>query len=515
MQLAPTSIPATLQITPQNLPTGQSLTPTALTAFGSNLLSSAGQLISIQPSLQQNCQPQQFINIQQELLQSEQQQQKQTKVFNRNLVSSNLKEHTKGDELLESNKLKGFQTTNGNKLKMIPQTINNSDDIETGNNFSQQIMQQIQQQESFDNISTIQTQHGGVTVHRVKATPPSIASSTALTILNKKSPTQMSQTKIPNTNISKLPIINKQNITISRITPQSSVSSVIPTTKGGQVHQSQINNNKLNSNTGELNGEAAKTLQTTVMTGIGKKNVRPITNHVPSNNVSTSLEMASTMQNAGHSNEVISTNQNTRSLSKTKSVCEPAPPKRVYKRMKSNEVDVSIAQQPNKIIMVDNEGLDLAKSSKHTIVVTSKPSYANPVKSITKKVATNDKVDENLNTVAETNSMPITASAITLTTSKLTSTTSRSTPSNDLVDSTFQCLTCNRTFKKKELLTQHVKLHAGVRPFKCTEEGCQKAFSRKEHLLRHLISHTGKKMFSCDFCQKPFSRKDNLSKHRK
>ncbi|XP_011196862.2 uncharacterized protein LOC105221518 [Zeugodacus cucurbitae] len=78
-----------------------------------------------------------------------------------------------------------------------------------------------------------------------------------------------------------------------------------------------------------------------------------------------------------------------------------------------------------------------------------------------------------------------------------------------------ECSQCGRVFKKKEHLTQHVKLHAGLRPFKCKEEQCGKAFSRKEHLMRHEISHSGRKLFSCDVCHKPFSRKDNLNKHRR
>ncbi|XP_017076506.2 transcription factor Sp4 [Drosophila eugracilis] len=77
------------------------------------------------------------------------------------------------------------------------------------------------------------------------------------------------------------------------------------------------------------------------------------------------------------------------------------------------------------------------------------------------------------------------------------------------------CPTCKREFKKKEHLTQHVKLHAGLRPFKCSEEGCDKTFSRKEHLSRHLISHSGQKMYTCEVCKKPFSRKDNLNKHKR
>lgn len=77
------------------------------------------------------------------------------------------------------------------------------------------------------------------------------------------------------------------------------------------------------------------------------------------------------------------------------------------------------------------------------------------------------------------------------------------------------CSLCQKVFKRKEHLNQHMKLHLGLRPFTCTESGCNKSFSRKEHLMRHVISHTGKKMFNCEFCQKMFSRKDNLNKHKK
>ncbi|XP_055688900.1 transcription factor Sp3 isoform X2 [Lutzomyia longipalpis] len=77
------------------------------------------------------------------------------------------------------------------------------------------------------------------------------------------------------------------------------------------------------------------------------------------------------------------------------------------------------------------------------------------------------------------------------------------------------CDVCGKTFKRKEHLIQHLKLHAGLRPFKCEEVGCSKTFSRKEHLMRHVVSHTGKKMFSCEFCHKFFSRKDNLNKHKR
>lgn len=53
------------------------------------------------------------------------------------------------------------------------------------------------------------------------------------------------------------------------------------------------------------------------------------------------------------------------------------------------------------------------------------------------------------------------------------------------------CDVCQKLFKRKEHLTQHLKSHVGLRPFKCDEPLCNKSFSRKEHLIRHVVSHTG------------------------
>lgn len=107
-----------------------------------------------------------------------------------------------------------------------------------------------------------------------------------------------------------------------------------------------------------------------------------------------------------------------------------------------------------------------------------------------------------------------TTAANTTTTTRIsttTTTTADDAPKSDVPT----CEICDKVFKRKEHLAQHLKLHLGLRPFKCEEPNCNKTFSRKEHLMRHCVSHTGRKQFDCEFCHKLFSRKDNLNKHKR
>ncbi|RZC40209.1 zf-AD domain containing protein [Asbolus verrucosus] len=84
---------------------------------------------------------------------------------------------------------------------------------------------------------------------------------------------------------------------------------------------------------------------------------------------------------------------------------------------------------------------------------------------------------------------------------------------NNQIIKTHVCEICQKSFKRREHLYQHVKLHTGFRPYTC--ENCNKSFMRKEHLLRHMTSHSGQKNFTCNICDKSFSRNDNLLKHKK
>lgn len=52
--------------------------------------------------------------------------------------------------------------------------------------------------------------------------------------------------------------------------------------------------------------------------------------------------------------------------------------------------------------------------------------------------------------------------------------------------------------------------------FTCSEDGCNKTFKRMEHLSRHLRMHSGERPFICSEpdCHRKFSRSDNLQAHK-
>ncbi|GAB0094717.1 uncharacterized protein DMENIID0001_100420 [Sergentomyia squamirostris] len=166
-------------------------------------------------------------------------------------------------------------------------------------------------------------------------------------------------------------------------------------------------------------------------------------------------------------------------------------------------------------------------STPATITIQTSPTkphltkVTQPVQQAQRRITFTKKIPATQATVVK--SEPVKAQIVTNTTSlapvstvpATTTTTVTTIKSSSIPPNCTTCDNCGKTFKRKEHLIQHLKLHAGLRPFKCEEPGCNKTFSRKEHLMRHVVSHTGKKMFSCEFCHKFFSRKDNLNKHKR
>ena len=72
---------------------------------------------------------------------------------------------------------------------------------------------------------------------------------------------------------------------------------------------------------------------------------------------------------------------------------------------------------------------------------------------------------------------------------------------------------CGKRYTKTWNLLDHVRMHEGIRPFKC--EKCPKSFTQKGNLKKHQIQHTlstlkERKRFKCNQCGKGYTENYNL-----
>ena len=73
------------------------------------------------------------------------------------------------------------------------------------------------------------------------------------------------------------------------------------------------------------------------------------------------------------------------------------------------------------------------------------------------------------------------------------------------------CKVCNKSFSRSDMLTRHMRLHTGLRPYECRV--CGQVFSRSDHLHTHMRTHTGEKPYRCPQCPYAAPRRDMITRH--
>ncbi|CAI2375523.1 unnamed protein product [Moneuplotes crassus] len=77
---------------------------------------------------------------------------------------------------------------------------------------------------------------------------------------------------------------------------------------------------------------------------------------------------------------------------------------------------------------------------------------------------------------------------------------------------------CNKEFTRSWSIIDHVRMHEGVRPYKC--KFCDKSYTQKGNMLKHMKRHTDpsvndRRSYECQFCSKKYTEKYNLKTHQK
>lgn len=78
-----------------------------------------------------------------------------------------------------------------------------------------------------------------------------------------------------------------------------------------------------------------------------------------------------------------------------------------------------------------------------------------------------------------------------------------------------ECPTCNKQFRGRSELQNHIRTHTGEKPLKCSYAGCTKRYAHSSNLRAHERTHAGVKPYAChyDGCGKSFAHSVSLKEH--
>ena len=81
----------------------------------------------------------------------------------------------------------------------------------------------------------------------------------------------------------------------------------------------------------------------------------------------------------------------------------------------------------------------------------------------------------------------------------------------NIADQNYKCEKCGKSFRRRDYLKDHIRIHSGEKPFKCQE--CSKFFTQRSHLFNHLRIHSGINPYKCVECDKSISQHNSLRHH--
>nr|XP_029719848.1 gastrula zinc finger protein XlCGF7.1-like [Aedes albopictus] len=92
-----------------------------------------------------------------------------------------------------------------------------------------------------------------------------------------------------------------------------------------------------------------------------------------------------------------------------------------------------------------------------------------------------------------------------------TSDARRSHEMNHSATKPFKCSYCDKSYRNRRQREEHENMHTGIKPFKCSS--CDKAFTRKQSQIDHEKAHSGIKPYQCNLCNCSYTHKVNLRRH--